>query len=187
MTELETPYEHHHEDENRSVEYPLNETSIKNETNEINNHPSTENESPYENQINNSSLSSSLPDVVTETFEHNQEDFIREPIESEEALTEENLVQKEFNLTEEYFPPLPPPEVPVNIFNKEDFPPLTATSNSHEQILNKEQQQTLLSSNIESIPLKSEDVLGNKTLFKQVQPFFFKIKKKNFLICLGNC
>jgi hypothetical protein len=197
-TELEPPYEHDHKNKNPPIEILLNQNM---ETNVTDNHHLTEDETSYEdqnkNEINNVSLSSSLPDVVTET------------IELEKSLIEETPVQNEVHFTKEDFPPLPPTSISIEqalhaepnhlytehpvLSNSEvhltenDFPPLPPTSIALEQTLhtesnhlNKEEQhQHPLFSKSEPILSEPEDILGNKTLIKQVNLVFsFKIKIK---------
>ncbi|UJR38553.1 hypothetical protein I4U23_031219 [Adineta vaga] len=152
LTALETPYEHH-------------ETELSPEQDSSNNHSFTEVEaqSPHIEQIE-----------VSEEEQDDDEEEEEDDDELNESIKEETPLQSEPHFTEEDFPPLASPEahqIPIQL-NEEDYPPLPtpAAATILEQINhldNKEeeqQQQPLLST-----PLpESEDILGNKTLIKQI-------------------
>jgi hypothetical protein len=148
LTELETPYEHHQENENSFVQSLEDEISLNNP-----NEGHSFNES--ENVANPITLSSFLPDVITETIEQHENNFLPEPIESEKISIDENLNNNPADFTEEDFPPLPP--AANQKLNDEDFPPLPSVTTKSDQTLNQSEPQ---------------DVLGNKTLFKQVKQRF---------------
>jgi hypothetical protein len=154
LTELETSYEHHHENETSPVELSIDETPINIEKNLIDNNPlpdiETSHEYNHENGINNLSLSSSLPHLVTETFEQNHDDIIPQTIELEKALIEEIPLKNEYNITEEILPPLSPTLIALD-----------QTLNIESNDLNKEKQKPLLS-NTESILSECEDLLQIK-------------------------
>jgi len=126
------------------LETPYEHSSVESSEDELKTHSFTEFVTPSENVINPITLSSFLPDVIAETIEQNE-------IQSEEISVDENPA----NFTEEDFPPLPPSLNPIQPkLNDEDFPPLPSVTTKI---------------NNESILSEPQDVLGNKTLFKQVK------------------
>jgi hypothetical protein len=155
LTELETPYEHHQENEDSHVQSPEDEISINNQTGQSEGYSLTESE----NAINPMKLSAFLPDVIAETIEQQDDDSVPQPTQLENVLAEKNPA----DFTEQDFPPLPQPENPIQPkLNDEDYPPLPSVTAKPDQILNEES----------TLP-EPEDVLGNKTLFKQVNKHFF--------------
>ena len=94
-------------------------------------------------------------------MEHNHDDIIVQPIELEKPTFEEASDKKENNTIEEILPPLPPT--------------LIAFEEQINTDLNKEEQEPL-SSNNKSIFSQPEDILGNKSLLKQVKLFLLKIE-----------
>jgi hypothetical protein len=142
------------------LETPYEHSSVESSEDELKTHSFTEFVTPSENVINPITLSSFLPDVIAETIEQNE-------IQSEEISADENPA----NFTEEDFPPLPPSLNPIQPkLNDEDFPPLPS-------VTTKINNQSILS--------EPQDVLGNKTLFKQVKEI--KKKRKLILFYLDNC
>lgn len=93
-------------------------------------------------------LSEFLPGVVHQTNEREEE---KVDVELENGSNEVNPS----DFTEEDFPPLPPPAnlVPAPLYDQE-YPPLSATK------AEKEEEEIISS--------PAQDLLGNRTLFKQV-------------------
>lgn len=98
-------------------------------------------------------LSAFLPDVVHQIVEEDS------TIETNES--NENFEKDPSEFTGEDFPPLPPPAnlVPTSLYDQE-YPPLSSTKTTIDQT-------TTL--NNEFVPSPPEDLLGNRTLFKQVK------------------
>ena len=94
-------------------------------------------------------LSEFLPDVVNQTNEEEEEEE-KVNVELENGSNEVNPS----DFTEDDFPPLPPPAnlVPAPLYDQE-YPPLSATKTTTTE---------------EKISSPLEDLLGNRTLFKQV-------------------
>lgn len=98
-------------------------------------------------EINPITLSAFLPDAVVQQTNGDTDQANGETVVNEMSPSE---------FTEEDFPPLPPPEklVPVPLYDQE-YPPLSATKTEEEE------EEKI-------IPSKVEDLLGNRTLLKQV-------------------
>ena len=101
-------------------------------------------------------LSAFLPDLVNQTVEENADDRTTETIQSNEGNPSE--------FTGEDFPPLPPPAnlVPAPLYDQE-YPPLSSSKTTVEE------KPLSSSTTNEFVPSPLEDLLGNRTLFKQVK------------------
>ena len=160
LTALETPFEHHQEKEDSFVQSPEDETFLTNQTTRSDDQSFV---IPSENGPNPMTLSSFLPDVIAETTEERQNHSIPPSVQSERESTEENPT----NFTEEDFPPLPQPasQMPLKL-NDEDYPPLPSVTPKPDL------------TTFDTLP-EPEDVLGNKTLLKQVRKHFFHFHSEN--------
>ena len=158
LTELETPYENHQENEDSLVQSPEEEEVS---TNQNESYSLTESETV----VNPITLATFLPDIIAETIEKQEDDSVPQTTQLEDFLLNENPE----DFTEQDFPPLPLPANPIQPkLDDEEYPPLPSVTAKPDQILSEEP----------TLP-QPEDVLGNKTLFKQVNKrcFFFLIKK----------
>lgn len=150
LTELETPYEHHEENETSPAE-------LSNDQSSSNNHSFVEIEQS--------------PEFVETEQEQEEEQEEEEEVEVEE----EDNVQEEAHFTEEDFPPLPSPAVPTDQIKEEQQQPLATTIFKEEEFppLPVPEATTIVQTNEEIISLpEPEDILGNKTLIKQVNNSF---------------